>query len=671
MIALTPSAVSGRVGPASNPVSSSGATPVSLGGAGSEHANLLRPEAGPTLNAAGQSPAAIGLSWTDATTGTFTNFTVLEASQMSGWGYSTLAVITSAGTTDYVVSGLSPGSDYDWQVAENYQTCFLLTCTPHSVLTNVLNLSQPAVAFLNDTAVTSTSATLRWTNNATYGSLVAFASYTLWDELNGGSATLLVTISNASTTTYQATLLSGASYSFFVKTADCTASCGGSNPVTSVTQSDFITIGTPQTLSVTVFALHTTIDLGQSDLFTCAPTGGASPFSYAWDFANGTFVSGSSSEGFTLSGTGALTVTCRITDAEPTTASSSVIVQVNPPLQVLVSQNRSAADVGQPVAFNCQAVNGTPPYAISWKFGDGSTSPLAAPSYSYAVAGDFAPTCLAADGAGALQAPSETLVISPTLEAAASASSLTAAPGTSLTFSANATNGSGVYTSYTWAFGGGITASGSRVGHSFSSAQDTPITLRVIDSNGAAALASVVVNVSLIVVKLNATVTSITSGQSVAFAATASGGAGAPYNFTWSFGDGTRGYGAATRHSYSATGSDRPTLTVTDRLGATNTTTLGPIAVTAAPSAYAWFTVPVALGIALAIAAVLAIALLAYRRRSAAAQLEKYSSPYVPPTDPKKTIWGTKLCAFCGASNLPIRSTCRSCGKPLPRSPGI
>lgn len=94
------------------------------------------------LSVAGQSPAAIGLSWTDATTGTFTNYTLQEASQPSLWAFSTVAVITTAATTTFVVSGISPGEDYDWQVIENYQTCFFF-CTPslepriHSISVNL------------------------------------------------------------------------------------------------------------------------------------------------------------------------------------------------------------------------------------------------------------------------------------------------------------------------------------------------------------------------------------------------------------------------------------------------------------------------------------------------------------------------------------------------------
>jgi len=40
----------------------------------------------------------------------------------------------------------------------------------------------------------------------------------------------------------------------------------------------------------------------------------------------------------------------------------------------------------------------------------------------------------------------------------------------------------------------------------------------------------------------------------------------------------------------------------------------------------------------------------------------------VPPTDPSRTMSGSKVCGYCQTPNLPIRKTCVACGKPLPRS---
>jgi PKD domain len=625
------------------------------------------PAASAVLTSAGQSPAAIGLSWTDATTGTFTNYTILEASQMSGWGYSSVGVITAAGTTSFVVSGLSPATVYDWQVRENYQTCELLFCSSGSDLTNVLNLTQPSIAYLNTTGVTSTSATLNWTNNATYGSLISFGSYSVWEGANGGTASQVASITNISRTSYTASLTAGDGYSFFIKTSDCTAACGGSDPVLSVTQSNPITLGTPETLSVSVFAEHTEIDLGQSDFFTCTPNGGESPFAYAWDFGNGTYVSGNASESVDLGATGFLTVYCKITDSEPSTAVNSQTVEVNPALEVTIELNRSAADAGQVVGFDCTTHNGTTPYTVTWEFGDGGTSSMNDTSHSYSSRGNYAPSCIVYDAVGMEEAPSVPLVVSPRLDVVATSSSAAAAPGTTLTFTADPTNGSGTYTNYSWTFGSGAPVTGSEVHHAYSSAQEASATVQVIDSNGGLASGSVEITVSPIVLKASATASSVTSGGTVTFRANASGGAGGPYNYTWSFGDGHLGYGATVTHAYSATGRDTPTVEVRDRLNATNSTALRVITVSAGPLGLSWIAWAT-IGIVVAVVAILAVVLVGRRRRAEALELQKSAPPYVPPTDPKRTIFGSKLCAFCGVTNLPVRTTCRHCGKPLPRT---
>jgi chitodextrinase len=630
------------------------------------------PAAGPTLSGDGQSPSAIGLSWSDSTTETFVNYTLRVASAASAWQFSTLTVITAATTTTYVATGISPGVDYDWEVLEFQETCFIVCGTPTSLTTNVLNVTQPAVAFLQHVALSPTGITLEWTNNATYGGLISFVEYTVWESAQGAAFTTVGTISNESTNESTLSLSSGDSYSFYIETSDCTSGCTGGTPSISMTQSNLLTVGTPLTLTATVLARSSVTDLGQSDFFTCTPTGGESPFAYAWNFSSGTtYLAGNASESAILDAVGVVTVRCYVTDSELPAdhAAASADVTVNPPLAVSVTENRSAADVGQPVGFTCTPVNGTTPYTLTWVFGDQTTSSVADPSHVYSISGGFAPACDVSDNAGSSMAPPLSLVVSPTLEARANVSSPAAAPGTSLTFSASAVNGSGTYPTYSWTFGTGAHGSGQQVTHIFSAVGTYTAAVQITDSNSANATGTVGVDISYIDVVAHG-VTSANTGSSLAFTASATGGAGAPFNYTWSFGDGTTGYGASVTHAYSSSGTETPKLTVTDRLGATNITALPSIAVAEAPGAFSWLTGWVALAIALVVGLVIAVVVLSRRRAAEANEMAAASSAYVPPTDPKRTIRGAKICSFCGASNLPIRTTCSSCGKPLPRGPG-
>jgi PKD domain len=627
------------------------------------------PAAAPVLSDPGDIPSAISLSWSDTTTGTFENYTVQEASAGSGWHLRTVDTITAAATVDAVVSGVSPATDYDWQVAENYETCLIgdIDCTPGTATTNLLNVTQPPVAFLNYTGLTSSQVVLEWTNNATYGGLVSFDAYQLYRSTDGGAAHLIQTVTTESDLSYTDSITSGDSYTFYVLTEDCTAGCGGGSPTLSTTQSNLITLGPPLTLSVTVSAERSPIDLGQADFFTCTPSGGESPFEYAWEFGSGGYVAGNASESYTLNATGSQTVSCEITDAEPSTEAGSTDVYVNPALVVVASVNRSAADVGQSVGFTCYGEGGTTPYSLLWSFGDGMTSTVGNVSHEYLSADEFAATCAVSDAANGAEAPSFSLTASPALLAEVNASSTAAAPGTSLTFTAEPVNGSGSYTLFAWTFPGGTTASGRSVQHPFLGSGEERVSLQVTDSNGAKTDASSVVDVTPVGVAITAPSTATTTGSSLTFSASASGGAGGPYNYTWTFGQGSVGYGATVHHTYTATGSVTPTLVVTDRLGATNVTTLATIHVAAAPPPLAGIADWIILGIALLVAIVVGVIVLSRRRAAEASELEA-SAYYVPPTDPKKSIQGRKVCPSCGASNLPVRTTCSNCGKPLPRS---
>jgi hypothetical protein len=662
--AVTPLARQGVGGPGEAAVAADGVRAASV-----DPASPVAPAAALALTAPGVDPSAVSLSWSGETTTDFVNYSVEEASAASAWKLSVVQTITAgASTTSTVVSALAPGVDYDWQVVENYETCLIIICNPASESSNLLNLTQPGAAFLNTSDLTSSSVTLNWTNNATYGGSIAFGSYEVYESKNRASPTLLSTITSEATESFTASLSSGQAYSFLVDTIDCISGCGSGSSITS--QSNLVTAGSLLSLEVTVFAQRTTIDLGQFDLFTCTPTGGKSPFTYSWQFGSTAgFVAGNASQAALLGATDVQSITCKVTDDEPSTQTGVVDVQVDPTLVVAASINRTAADVGQAAAFTCYATGGTSPYALDWSFGDGVTSTTGNTTHAYAESADYAPSCQVSDPTGASLDPAFPIVVSPSLGTGAAASSSAAAPGTALTFSAAPVNGSGTYSRYAWTFPGGGTASGRTVSYAFVHPGTDVAAVTVTDSNGATARSNVSVQVSYVSASVSAPAGSAHTGSALSFAASASGGAGGPYNFTWSFGDGSTAYGPTVEHTYASTGTVQPTLVVKDRLGATNTTHLAAIVLTTPPGPLAGFATWLILAIGIAVAAVVGLLVLSRRRAVEAGELAA-GSPYVPPTDPKRTIQGRKVCPSCGATNLPIRSTCSRCGKPLPRTSG-
>jgi PKD repeat protein len=132
---------------------------------------------------------------------------------------------------------------------------------------------------------------------------------------------------------------------------------------------------------------------------------------------------------------------------------------------------------------------------------------------------------------------------------------------------------------YTWNFGDGSPpASGATVSHTYTDNGNYTLTLQVNDDRGGVHSASTTVTVN------NVAPTAVASanpnpaleGSAVSFDSSGSGDPGSADNltYTWDFGDGSSANGQNVSHTYADNGNYTVTLTVTDKDGATNTTTL-------------------------------------------------------------------------------------------------
>src|SRR5207249_2708101 len=206
--------------------------------------------------------------------------------------------------------------------------------------------------------------------------------------------------------------------------------------------------------------------------FSASPSGGDGSFSYEWTFDDGSSGSGAPA---TLGGS-------KVTQAH------TVRVTAPPaPLGARVSAPGQAADVGQSVSLTCSATGGAAPYSYGWTFGDGNTGSGPAVNHVYQSAGAMTVTCTATDSASASAAASKSVDVSPSPSVAAHANPSAAAPGTSLTFSAQATGGPGGFTDYAWSLGDGATGSGIQVAHAFAQPGSYQASVVVTDANGGTA----------------------------------------------------------------------------------------------------------------------------------------------------------------------------------------
>ena len=209
--------------------------------------------------------------------------------------------------------------------------------------------------------------------------------------------------------------------------------------------------------------------------FTGSATGGTAPYSYSWNFGDGSATSTAQNPSHTYNSAGTYTATLTVTDSSSPvkTATSTVTTTVSAvgnPLTATVSANPTSGQVPLTVAFTGTGTGGTPPYSYSWNFGDGSTSTAQNPSHTYNTAGTYTATLTVTDSS------------SPTRKTASASITITASPiagtppgaPTGLT----ATGGNG-QVSLSWtapASDGGVAITSYRVYRGTSSGSETLLT---------------------------------------------------------------------------------------------------------------------------------------------------------------------------------------------------
>jgi hypothetical protein len=159
--------------------------------------------------------------------------------------------------------------------------------------------------------------------------------------------------------------------------------------------------------SLAIVAGATTVDVNHSVSLASLPSGGTGNGTTTWTFGDGTNGTGLSVT-HTWSRSGAYEVGATYTDALGVVGRTTISVQVNSALagtftsKVVDAAGASSSVVaGGLVQFNANPSGGSPPYTITWKFGDDTLASGAESNHSYATPGNYTISVSVADQSGA------------------------------------------------------------------------------------------------------------------------------------------------------------------------------------------------------------------------------------------------------------------------------
>ena len=229
--------------------------------------------------------------------------------------------------------------------------------------------------------------------------------------------------------------------------------------------------------------------------------GGSEPYGTpSWSFGDGATGTGSSVT-HTFTALGQFNVTVQVKDALGAVATAKLPVRVAG-LLLTISLNRTGGDAPLAISGDVTIVGGTGRYnAVSWNWGDGTTSTGTPMNHSYAktLSGSVTVSASVTDSGGASANATAKLTINPPpVENISSDYTTKELPPVNVNFTMVASGGSGVFSTMPlWNFGDGTTTRGpSPQNHTYQRAGHFLVTVVTNDSLGGVANQSVWLNVS-------------------------------------------------------------------------------------------------------------------------------------------------------------------------------
>ncbi|MCI4362715.1 MAG: PKD domain-containing protein [Thermoplasmata archaeon] len=159
-----------------------------------------------------------------------------------------------------------------------------------------------------------------------------------------------------------------------------------------------VTLVLPLSTTLTVSLLYGVAPL---DVHCSAlPAGGFPPYSYSWNFGDGSAPAAGPSKVHTFSTPGTFDVQLLVKDGAGHSARANRTVAVFQPLVVAIGSSTARGSAPLSVQFTAHPSRGLTPYQYAWSFGDGNSSTLPTPTEKFTRTGTFAVQLNVTDGAG-------------------------------------------------------------------------------------------------------------------------------------------------------------------------------------------------------------------------------------------------------------------------------
>ena len=342
---------------------------------------------------------------------------------------------------------------------------------------------------------------------------------------------------------------------------DVSLSISNSGESDSLTRADYIEVLPPAptaAFSADVTAGLSPLDVSFTDQSLDLPT------SWLWDFGNG--ASSTLQHPMHTFSTGSYTITLTATNS---TGSDSLVqtdlIVVQPPAPV-ADFSASVMQGGLPLVVQFTDLSTLAPTAWSWDFGDGGSSTLQSPQYTYTQAGSFQVSLLASNSSGSdsHSLPGPIIVVANPPVASFSADSTGGMLPLLVQFTDTSTEDP---YSWTWDFGDGSGSSEQNPSYTYTTPGDFIVSLTVgnpLGNDSAVAASPISVLPPSPIADFSVDVTTGIVPLSVNFTDLSQN---FPSSWSWDFGDGNSSTLQNPSHVYTAVGSYSVTLDVTNVSG--------------------------------------------------------------------------------------------------------